>query len=171
MKRFHWLFVILVTTVLTTFMGCKVGTTTRPGEENTGEENRTVRHAAIVIDGSEQFGTYEFGGATLNYLPFDVYVPFINPDLIPSYAIWHWGNQGGSFSLRGKKWPVGKVKFQCGKVRTTQGHYEDLLIVEVYYQQRLSRFDHNGKLHYQYQPIESPLAVGTLNIVCWGKKW
>jgi len=162
MKLNHLFFAILVTMLLT-LVGCF------PKYVLDGY-NRAGNHAAIVIDGSEHFGTFVFDGKR-NHLPFQVYVPHINPDLIPSTVRWHWGNQKGTFSLKGKKWPVGKVKFQCGKLRATQSHYEDQLVVEVYYKERLSRFDHNGKLHYQFQPIERPLATGTLNVVCWGKKW
>ncbi len=129
------------------------------------------RHGAIVIDGSEQFGTYAFDGAKRSRLKFEVYVPFINPDRIPSYVVWHWGNQTGHFSLKGKDWPIGRTKYEVGTLRATKSYYEDKLVVEVYYEQRFSRHDHNGKLHYQLQPMEKPLAKGTLNVVCWGKKW
>lgn len=129
------------------------------------------RHAAIVIDGSEQFGTFSFDGAERSRLKFEVYVPFINPDLIPSYVEWHWGSQSGRFSLIGKKWPIGRTRFEVGTIVATQSYYEDELVVEVYYDKRLSRYDHNGVLHYQHQRIEKPLAIGTLNVVSWGERW
>ena len=167
MKLNRLFFAILVTTLFV-FAGCGM-CIQKNGISET--EIPKGRHAAIVIDGSEQFGTYTFDGAERSHLPFYVYVPYINPDLIPNYAVWHWGNQNGRFSLKGKKWPIGKIKFQCGKLRTTQSYYEDKLVVEVYYQQRLSRHDQNGKLHYQYQSIKGPLAKGSVNVVCWGKHW